>query len=47
MCIIIGVQEEEGKVGDDTEDTAGDKKGAVATITDEVASEIFDKLTKL
>ena len=41
-------QDEEAKVGDDTDDTAGERGISIKNaITDEVASEIFDKLTQM
>lgn len=45
----LPAQEEEAKVGDDTEDTAGERRSSAlkSTITDEAASEIFDKLTQM
>ena len=49
ICIGLPAQEEEAKVGDDTEDTAGERRSSAlkSTITDEAASEIFDKLTQM
>jgi len=49
ICIGLPAHEEEAKVGDDTEDTAGERRSSAMknTITDEAASEIFDKLTQM
>ena len=48
ISIGLPAQDEEAKVGDDTDDTAGERGISIKNaITDEVASEIFDKLTQM